>query len=68
MFLCISLCDLLPELQFHGHDRFKLTMALLLGLALAWGISMSHTHEDGTHVDVESSILPHSYDTNSTKL
>ena len=69
MFLCISLCDLLPELQFHGHDRFKLTIALLLGLALAWGISMSHAHEeDDTHIDVESSILLHSYDTNSTQL
>jgi len=36
-FLCISLSDLLPELQFHQHDRFKLSAALLLGLALAWG-------------------------------
>ncbi len=36
-FLCISLSDLLPELQFHRHDRLKLSAALLLGLALAWG-------------------------------
>jgi len=36
-FLCISLSDLLPELQFHRHDRVKLSAALLLGLALAWG-------------------------------
>ncbi len=36
-FLCISLSDLLPELQFHRHDRIKLSAALLLGLALAWG-------------------------------
>jgi zinc and cadmium transporter len=34
-FLCISLSDLLPELQFHRHDRVKLSIALLLGLALA---------------------------------
>ncbi len=34
-FLCISLSDLLPELQFHSHDRFKLSIALLLGLAVA---------------------------------
>jgi zinc and cadmium transporter len=34
-FLCISLSDLLPELQFHHHDRVKLSIALLLGLALA---------------------------------
>ena len=30
-FLCIALSDLLPELQFHAHDRFKLSVALLAG-------------------------------------
>lgn len=40
-FLCIALSDLLPELQFHKHDRWKLSAALLAGLglmalALAW--------------------------------
>jgi zinc and cadmium transporter len=35
-FLCISLSDLLPELQFHQHDRVKLSVAMLLGLAVAW--------------------------------
>ncbi len=34
-FLCISLSDLLPELQFHSHDRLKLSIALILGLAVA---------------------------------
>ena len=34
-FLCIAGSDLLPELQFHSHDRFKLSMALMLGLGLA---------------------------------
>jgi zinc and cadmium transporter len=33
-FLCIALSDLLPELQFHEHDRWKLSVALLAGLAL----------------------------------
>jgi zinc and cadmium transporter len=33
-FLCIALSDLLPELQFHSHDRFKLSAALLGGFAL----------------------------------
>jgi zinc and cadmium transporter len=46
-FLCISLSDLLPELQFHHHDRGKLSMALLFGLGLAWAAgrleSMAHT-------------------------
>lgn len=37
-FLCIALSDLLPELQFHDHDRGKLSAALLLGLSLAWGL------------------------------
>ena len=34
-FLCISLSDLLPELQFHRHDRVKLSLALIFGLAVA---------------------------------
>ncbi len=34
-FLCIASSDLLPELQFHSHDRFKLSAALLAGLSVA---------------------------------
>ena len=34
-FLCIASSDLLPELQFHSHDRFKLSLALLAGLGVA---------------------------------
>jgi zinc and cadmium transporter len=33
-FLCIALSDLLPELQFHAHDRVKLSIALLAGFGL----------------------------------
>lgn len=46
MFLCISMSDLLPELQFHHHDRLKLSFALLLGLAIAWAACRmeQHTH------------------------
>ena len=33
-FLCIALSDLLPELQFHAHDRMKLSGALLAGFLL----------------------------------
>lgn len=40
VFLCISLGDLLPEVQFHSHDRLKLSACLLLGVALAWLIRM----------------------------
>lgn len=34
-FLCIACADLLPELQFHSHDRLQLSVALLIGLGLA---------------------------------
>ena len=34
-FLCIAASDLLPELQFHAHDRFKLSFALAAGLLLS---------------------------------
>ena len=50
-FLCISLSDLLPELQFHSHDRMKLSAALLIGLAAAYAIAYvetkSHNHQHG---------------------
>ena len=38
VFVCISLSDLLPELEFHSHDRLKLSLALLIGVAAAYGI------------------------------
>ncbi len=46
-FLCISMSDLLPELQFHDHDRLKLSAALLAGLGVAWvvGVFESQGHE-----------------------
>ncbi len=37
-FICIALSDLLPEVHFHSHDRSKLTLAFLLGIAIAYGI------------------------------
>ena len=58
MFLCISLSDLLPELQFHGHDRFSLTFALILGLSIAWGISSLHSHSE-THEHPDNSAILH---------
>lgn len=69
MFLCISLCDLLPELQFHGHDRIGLTVALLIGLAVAWGISSLHWDHE-SHANASESIILHdaSHDTNNPKL
>lgn len=47
-FLCIGCADLLPELQFHSHDRIKLSLALLLGLVVAWAAGLlehaGHNH------------------------
>lgn len=34
-FICIALGDLLPEVQFHSHDRVRLTLLFLLGIAIA---------------------------------
>jgi zinc and cadmium transporter len=45
-FLCISLGDLLPEVQFHSHDRLKLSLALLVGVALAYAVTFL---EQGMH-------------------
>jgi zinc and cadmium transporter len=42
-FVCIATSDLLPELQFHAHDRGKLSFALLAGLALAAAIGKFET-------------------------
>jgi zinc and cadmium transporter len=52
VFLCIALSDLLPELQFHSHDQLKLSMALLLGVAVAWSIRYiepAHVHDHSVH-------------------
>ena len=47
VFLCISLGDLLPEMEFHSHHRIQLTAALLAGIATAWFIRMAE--ETGAH-------------------
>lgn len=44
-FVCIATSDLLPELRFHAHDRIKLSLALLLGVALAAAIESFHEHD-----------------------
>lgn len=44
-FLCIACADLLPELQFHSHDRLLLSLALLAGIGVAAVISgLEHSH------------------------
>ena len=49
VFLCIALADLLPELQFHAHDRFKLSATLLGGVALAYAIGLLEPHAPHNH-------------------
>lgn len=48
-FLCIAAADLLPEVQFHSHDRVLLSTSLALGLGIAWGITLleQSTHAHG---------------------
>lgn len=48
VFVCIALSDLLPEMEFHSHSRIPLSIALLAGIAIAWGIGLlepKHAHE-----------------------
>ncbi len=54
VFLCIALSDLLPEMEFHSHNRLQLTAALLLGITAAWAIGIvegthAHEHAPGDH-------------------
>ncbi len=38
--ICVSLSDLLPEIRFHRHDRVKLTLSFITGLALAHALHL----------------------------
>ena len=49
-FLLIALSDLLPEVQFHRHDRVPLSLALVLGIALMGLIALlEQSHEGHSH-------------------
>jgi zinc and cadmium transporter len=48
-FLFIALSDLLPEVQFHRHDRVPLSLALVLGVVLMGGIGLLEGHNHGGH-------------------
>jgi zinc and cadmium transporter len=54
VFICISLSDLLPEVQFHSHHRLWLSAALLFGVLLAHLIGYlepAHTHGQGSGLE-----------------
>jgi zinc and cadmium transporter len=60
VFLCISLGDLLPEVQFHRHDRFKLSAAMILGVVLSYGVGLlepADSHQMHGH-DLPSTLEP----------
>jgi zinc and cadmium transporter len=48
-FLFIALSDLLPEVQFHRHDRVPLSLALILGVVLMGVIALLEGHDHGGH-------------------
>jgi zinc and cadmium transporter len=57
-FICIAASDLLPELQFHAHDRFKLSVALVAGLALSVAIGLFETAGHDHHHDHDHDLMP----------
>lgn len=67
-FLCIAASDLLPEVQFHRHDRVGLSAALVVGLALAWGLARleAGTHDEGAHDHAVHQHDDHTHDTHDT--
>jgi zinc and cadmium transporter len=46
-FLFIALSDLLPEVQFHRHDRLLLFSALVAGVAFMGAIALLEDHDEG---------------------
>jgi zinc and cadmium transporter len=65
-FLFIALSDLLPEVQFHSHDRLQLFLSLVFGVVLMGGIAYL---EDlgGAHVhgDEHAATAPHEHEKNA---
>lgn len=60
VFACIALSDLLPEMEFHSHHRIWLSLTLIAGIAMAWGIRYlepAHTHEPRP-----ATSAPHAHD------
>ncbi len=60
-FLSIATSDLLPELQFHTHDRGKLSAALLAGLGISALIANIETsgHRHNTEAPPAEIRTPH---------
>lgn len=58
VFLCIALSDLLPEMEFHSHNRVQLSLALLLGLGIAYGLHfLEPKHEHGNEHEQAAEVI-----------
>jgi zinc and cadmium transporter len=65
-FLFIALSDLLPEVQFHRHDRIPLFLTLVSGILLMGFIALLENHDEHEHVHEGPAALsdaaPHHHD------
>jgi zinc and cadmium transporter len=59
VFICIALSDLLPEMEFHSHNRLRLSTSLVLGVLLAWAIGF--LEPEHAHHSPASSPATHSH-------
>jgi zinc and cadmium transporter len=55
-FLFIALSDLLPEVQFHRHDRVPLSLALVAGVLLMGGIAILEDAGRVEHPDADKAV------------
>jgi zinc and cadmium transporter len=53
-FLFVALSDLLPEVQFHRHDRVPLFLYLLSGVAFMGAIALLEGHEEKIEIRADS--------------
>jgi zinc and cadmium transporter len=61
-FQLIALSNLLPEGQFHRHDRVPLFLTLLFGVVLMGGSALPEDHEHGEHGDATAAHTGQAHD------
>lgn len=49
VFICIAAADLLPEIEMHDHNRFELSLLIVLGVFVAYGIGFLEPSHAGHH-------------------